>query len=254
MGPPLRSHASSGVNGTIPNPSTAVRPRPGDRMSGAVGRGRLTDDAYHYVRDAIMRGKFPTGSVLAETEIARTLGSSRTPVRHAFSLLLKEGLLEVGSRRQVIVRGFTPEHRAEILMLREALEVVAVRRACEVITDDDVDYLRLLIMRQRRAAKNGENDAFLDLDEEFHLKIVDAARLPILHALLGQLRGFVRVARLDSTRPSSVLTQVSAEHELIVDALERRDAKTALAALIEHLHTSDYAIAAGRRRRPKVKT
>jgi GntR family transcriptional regulator, rspAB operon transcriptional repressor len=223
-------------------------------MSGALGRGRLTDEAYHFVRDAILSGEFPTGSVLAEVEIARTLGSSRTPVRHALSLLLMEGLLEVGSRRRVIVRGFTPEHREEILILREALEGVAVRRACGVITDDDVDYLRLLILRQRRAARNGQNDAFLDLDEEFHLKIVDAARLPILHALLGQLRGFVRVARLGADRPASVLAQVSAEHERIVDALERRDAEAALAALIEHLHTSNYALAAKRRARPKVTT
>jgi DNA-binding GntR family transcriptional regulator len=214
-------------------------------MTGAVGRGRLTDEAYHYVRDAIMRGEFPTGSVLAEIEIAQTLGSSRTPVRHALGLLLKEGLLEIGSRRQVTVRGFTPEHREEILMLREALEGLAVRRACEVISDDDVDYLRLLIMRQRRAARNGENDAFLDLDEEFHLRIVEAARLPILHGVLGQLRGFVRVARLDASRPSSVLEQVTKEHERIVDALERHAGDDALSALIEHLHTSDYAIAKG---------
>jgi DNA-binding GntR family transcriptional regulator len=211
-------------------------------MSGAVGRGRLTDEAYHHVRDAIMRGAFPKGSVLAEVEIARALGSSRTPVRHAFSLLLKEGLLEVGSRRQVIVRGFTPEHREEILMLREALEGLAVRRACEVMSDDDVDYLRLLIIRQRRAATNAENDAFLDLDEEFHLGIVEAARLPILHGVLEQLRGFVRVARLDVSRAPSVLAKVSAEHERIVDALEHRDAAEALAALIAHLHTSDYAM------------
>jgi DNA-binding GntR family transcriptional regulator len=218
-------------------------------MSGALGRGRLTDEAYHYIRDAILSGDFPTGSVLAEIEIARSIGSSRTPVRHALGLLLKEGLLEIGSRRQVIVRGFTPEHREEILMLREALEGVAVRRACSVITDDDVDDLRLLVMRQRRAASNGQNDAFLDLDEEFHLKIVDAARLPILYALLGQLRGFVRVARLGAIRPPSVLAQVSAEHERIVDALERRDATAALAALIEHLHTTDYAIATKGRRK-----
>ena len=227
------------MNGTTPNR---------DRMIGALGRGRLTDEAYHYIRDGIMRGEFPTGSVLAEIEIARALGSSRTPVRHALGLLLKEGLLEVGSRRQVIVRGFTPEHREEILMLREALEGLAVRRACEVIADDDVDYLRLLIMRQRRAARNGENDRFLDLDEEFHLRIAEAARLPILHGVLGQLRGFVRVARLDTFRPPSVLKQVTREHKRIVDALEDRDADEALAALIEHLHTSDYAIAERKKR------
>jgi DNA-binding GntR family transcriptional regulator len=222
--------------------ATPNRPKP---TSGALGRGRLTDEAFHYVRDAIMRGELPPGSVLAEVEVARTLGSSRTPVRQALGLLLKEGLLEVGSRRQLIVRGFTPEHRREILMLREALEGLAVRRACEVMSDDDVDYLRLLIMRQRRAARRGDNDAFLDLDEEFHLRIVEGAQLPILHTMLGQLRGFVRVARLDVTRPPRVLEQVRAEHERIVDALDRRDADAALAALVAHLHTSDYTITAG---------
>jgi DNA-binding GntR family transcriptional regulator len=213
----------------------------------------LTARAYRYVRDAIMRGDLPTGSVLAESEIARTLGSSRTPVRHALGVLLKEGLLEVGSRRQVIVRGFTPEHRAEILLLREALESVAVKRACEVMEAEDLDHLRLLIIRQQRAAREGRDDDFLDLDEEFHLRIVEAARLPILHAVLTQLRGFVRVARLGARRPPGVLAQVSAEHERIVDALERRDVEAALTELTEHLYTSDYAITRQGPRRSRQK-
>ena len=212
-------------------------------MSGGLGRGKLTDEAYHHIRDAILRGVYPTGSVLAETEIAETFGSSRTPVRHALGLLLREGLLEVGSRRQVIVRGFTPERRDEILMLREALESIAVGRASEVISDDDIDYLRLLIMRQRRAAKNDEADVFIDLDEEFHLKIVDAARLPILYAVRGQLRGFVRVARLDASHSSSGLGEICLEHERIVDALERRDTEAARAMLLEHLGPTGFGTA-----------
>jgi GntR family transcriptional regulator, rspAB operon transcriptional repressor len=218
------------VNGQSPHLQT----------TGALGRGRLTDQAYGYIRDGIQRGRIPTGSVLAETEIARTLGISRTPVRHALSLLLREGLVEIGARRQVTVRGFTAAHRDEILLLREALEGLAVRRACEVMEDDDIDYLRLLILRQKRAAQNGDEDAFLDLDEEFHLRIVDAARLPILHTVLGQLRGFVRVARLGRERSASVLGAVVAEHERIVDALERRDPDAAVAELTDHLHRWSY--------------
>lgn len=205
-------------------------------------RGKLTEEAHRYLRDGIMRGEFPTGCVLAETEIARRLGSSRTPVRHALGLLLQEGLLEVGPRRQVIVRGFTPAHRAEILLLREALEAVAVRRACEVMTMEEIDYLRLLLFRQRRAAREGRDDDFLDLDEEFHLKIGEGAQLPILRTFLDQLRGFVRVARIGVRRPPSVLSQVVKEHERLVDALERRDVDKALSVLVRHLHRSDYAI------------
>ena len=220
--------------------------------SRTMGRGRMTEEAYQHLRDGIMRGDFPTGSVLAETEIARRLGSSRTPVRQALGLLLQEGLLEVGSRRQLIVRGFTAEHRAEILFLREALEAVAVRRACEVMTLEDIDYLRLLLFRQRRAAREGRNDEFLDLDEEFHLRIGEGAQLPILHGFLSQLRGFVRVARLGAVRPPGVLARVVDEHERLVDALERRDVETALAELAEHLHRSDYAIEGDRAKRKPV--
>ncbi|MDW8338316.1 MAG: GntR family transcriptional regulator, partial [Thermoleophilia bacterium] len=98
-----------------------------------VARGRLAEQAYAYVRDGILRGQFAVGEALPEVEIASRLGISRTPVRQALGLLLQEGLVEVGPRRQVVVRGFTSEHRREILMLREALESLAIERACEVI-------------------------------------------------------------------------------------------------------------------------
>jgi DNA-binding GntR family transcriptional regulator len=222
-------------------------------MSEALGRGRLTERAYNYLRDGIMRGDLPPGSVLAEEELAATLGTSRTPVRQALGLLLQEGFVEVGPRRQVVVRGFTPEHKAEILMLREALESVAVRRACEVMELEDIDQLHVLLRRMRRAAEDGREDDFLDLDEEFHLKIAEGAQLPILYSLLSQLRGFVRVARLGSRRPPAVLAQVVAEHEEIVEALEQRDPETALNALVEHLHKSDYAIAEREPKREKVR-
>jgi GntR family transcriptional regulator, rspAB operon transcriptional repressor len=218
----------------------------------ALGRGRLAERAYHYLRDGITRGDFPPGSVLAEEEVAATLGTSRTPVRQALGSLLREGFVEVGSRRQVVVRGFTPEHKAEILMLREALESVAVRRACEVMQLEDIDQLHVLLRRMRRAAEDGREEEFVDLDEEFHLEIAAGAQLPILYSLLGQLRGFVRVARLGSRRPSAVLKQVVLEHEEILEALERRDAETALNALVEHLHKSDYAIVEKPRRRERV--
>src|SRR5207247_11025842 len=123
--------------------------------------------------------------------------------------------------------------------LRQALEVIAVRHACSVVTDDDLDQLRLLVLRQRRAASDQE--AFLELDESFHLKIAEAANLPILHGLLSQLRGFVRVARLDVERPAAVLAEVADEHESLIDALELRDAEAAVDALLVHLNKKDYA-------------
>jgi DNA-binding GntR family transcriptional regulator len=194
----------------------------------------LTEDAYEYVRMAILRGRMPVGTIVAEAGVAEALGISKTPVRQALQMLRREGLLEVGRRRQLIVRGFTPEHRDEVLEVREALERIAVRRGCEVMSVDDVDYLHLLLIRQRRAVEAGADDDFVDLDEEFHLRIAEAAGLPIVAKILGQLRGFVRIMRLGSAQVRDA-RQAIAEHAVIVEAFEARDPDAAVAALVEHL-------------------
>jgi len=209
-------------------------------VSSDARRGGLTRRAYEHVREAILRGEFPVGSALAEDELAAQVGSSRTPVRHALQLLLQEGLLEVGPRRQLVVRELS-SHREEILAVREALESVAVRRACEVMALDEMDELRLLLMRQRRAAEAGLEDEFIDLDEQFHLRIAEGARLPILHRFLSQIRGFVRVMQPGAHRGRDELLAVLREHEEIIDALEERDAAAALDVLVTHLHTRTYA-------------
>lgn len=209
-------------------------------MSRVASRGAVTEAAYRYVRDGIVRGAFPTGAVVAEQAVAAAIGSSRTPVRHALSKLLQEGLLEVGPRRQLAVRGFTPEHLAEIRLLRVALEGVSVARACETITGDELDELHLNLLRQRRAAAEGREDDFIDLDEEFHLRIAHGARLPLLEGFLSQLREFVRVSRLGRNRPPEILAQVIGEHEQILAAIEARDPAGAREALVLHVDRSEY--------------
>src|SRR5215469_3841184 len=123
----------------------ATRPTPHgggmDSSDSVKARENLADTVYTRLRDGILRGDPPPGSVLDQRQLAESLDSSRTPVREALRQLLQEGLVEIGSRRQVVVRDFTPTHRREIQYLRGALEPVAVRRACEVMEVDDLDRL-----------------------------------------------------------------------------------------------------------------
>jgi len=207
-------------------------------------RGSLTlaERTYEDLRSGIIRGRFPAGSVLAEGTLAEALGVSKTPVRHALERLKQEGFLTPGPRRQLIVSKISDERRAEILEVREALERIAVRRACAVRTLDDIDYLRLLLIRQRRAADAHAEDEFIDLDEAFHLGIAAAAHLPLVERMLGNLRGFVRVIRLGTARSRDHLYTVLAEHEAIADAIEQQDADEAVGALEAHLARFSYAV------------
>ncbi|SRR5260221_5156529 len=206
-------------------------------------RRSLNDKAYDHLRQAILGGELPVGTIIAETKVAEDLGISKTPVRQALQLLRTEGLLELGPRRQLVVRGFSAAHRNEVLRVREALEEIAVETACRVITLDDIDILRLLLLRQGRAADAYNENDFLVLDEEFHIMIAKSANLPIVARLLEQMRGFARIMRLGRTQPPEHLRDILVEHTRILDAIEKRDAVTAQAALHEHLHHWDYLLA-----------
>jgi DNA-binding GntR family transcriptional regulator len=196
--------------------------------------------AYEYVRDRILRGYFPVGSVIADVDVAAALGMSKTPVRQALRLLEQEGLLERGKRRQLRVRAFSADEREEIVEVRDALGAIAVRAACRSMSTDEVDLLRFSLLRQTRAAQQGDEDEFIELDEEFHVLL--SAHAPIVLGFLKHLRGFIRVMRLGSVRREGYLLEVLAEHEAIVDAIEARDEQAAVAAFSRHVHTTEYPV------------
>jgi DNA-binding GntR family transcriptional regulator len=203
-------------------------------------RASLGEHAYEFVRGEILRGRLPVGAVVAEGTVADRLGISKTPVRQALKSLQREGLLEVGARRQLIVRGFTTEHRREVLEVRLALESLAVRHACETMTIEQIDQLRLLLLQQKRAADAGDDEAFIELDERLHLQIAAGADMPVVERFLRQLRGFVRVMRPETNRPIGQLRAVYEEHHAIVDLIEARKPARAVKALREHLEHTDY--------------
>jgi DNA-binding GntR family transcriptional regulator len=199
-----------------------------------AGKG-AAERAYDAIRGAIVRGALRPGTALGEDELAGALGISRTPVRSALQTLLNEHLVESGPRRQVFVRGIAPDERREILLLREALERVAVEEACARMTVDELDELHVVLRRQRRAAEIPTTEEFIDLDDQFHLGIARAARLPLLMRFLGQIRAMTRLMGLRAVTREGRFAQVLEEHERILTALEARDADAARAALDAHL-------------------
>jgi DNA-binding GntR family transcriptional regulator len=203
------------------------------------GRSRsAAERAYSAIRQSILEGKIPFETELREDAVATQLEMSRTPVREALQNLAREGLLEPGTRRKLVVRRPTPELSDEILTMRIALECEAIARACKVATDDELDEIRLMIFKQRRAADNDEISAFLEADGNFHFQIALAAKFPVLHDTLMRLHAFTRLLGLQALQESGRMSRVIAEHEAVLEALEKRDEKRARAAMRAHLENT----------------
>jgi DNA-binding GntR family transcriptional regulator len=187
------------------------------------------------VLDDIMSGALPAGAPLDEVVLAEQHSVSRTPVREALRRLQSDGLLETGPRRQLLVVDVSPEHRREITTLRVALETAATQQACSMRDDDDLDRLELLVLKQRRAADAGEAETFLRLDEEFHLALAGAARMPTLSRMLAQLGAFVRLGRLGEATTTTHMRGLVREHEELVQLLRSRATDTLRSTLTTHI-------------------
>ena len=87
------------------------------------------------IREAIMSGAYQPGERLVESAIATQLGVSRAPIREVLSALEKDGLVVSIQRRGSYVTKFSATDIDEIYSLRLLLEVGAVHRAIERITD-----------------------------------------------------------------------------------------------------------------------
>jgi DNA-binding GntR family transcriptional regulator len=185
----------------------------------------------------ILHGELAPGSLIGEEQLAGDLGISRTPLREALHALLREGMLREAPRRQLIVTTITRDRLEEVLDLRDTLEQFATRRAATTLELEAIDLLRLNLIQQRRAAQAGHTARYLDLDDEFHIRIAADSNLGLTTEFLAQLRGYIRIALLGANSKDQRWDPLAAtaEHEAILDAIEQRDVDAAEALMAAHL-------------------
>ena len=95
----------------------------------------VREQAAASLREAIITQEFKQGEVLTLESTARALGVSVTPVREAFQILARDGLIELSQNRAAVVLGMSAKNIREHYEIRAALEAEACRLACEKNSD-----------------------------------------------------------------------------------------------------------------------
>lgn len=106
--------------------------------------------AYSELKNAIIRGVFPSGYQLVERTIAEQLNLSRTPIRAAIKRLEAEGYVNRGSNRRVYVSLLDNTSILQLLYVREALEGMVARQAAKNRTEPQARMLAEEIENMQR--------------------------------------------------------------------------------------------------------
>ena len=99
----------------------------------------LRDVVFHTLREAILKGELKPGERLMELQLASKLGVSRTPIREAIRMLEQEGLAVTIPRRGAEVARMTEKDMKDVLQIREVLDELAVRLACDNMTKEEAE-------------------------------------------------------------------------------------------------------------------
>ena len=148
----------------------------------------LRDVVFNTLRQAILRGELKPGERLMEIALANRLGVSRTPVREAIRMLELEGLVIMIPRRGAQVAQITEQDLNDVLEVRLGLEELAVRFACERITDEEIKALGLAVKEFEKKMSNNELSAQAEADVKFHEIIYGATHNQRLVQIINNIR------------------------------------------------------------------
>ena len=203
----------------------------------------LRDVVFNTLRQAILKGELKPGERLMEIQLANKLGVSRTPVREAIRKLELEGLVLMIPRKGAEVAEITRQDMEDVLEVRTALEELAVKDACDHITDAQLSELKKASNEFKIALLEGKDlVTCADADMHFHDVILSATNNRRLIQMLNNLSEQMYRYRMEYLKDERTHKTLIEEHDAIRRALKKHDKVKAGAAIRVHIDNQKRSI------------
>ncbi len=212
----------------------------------AMGTERARETVRRLQRD-VTSGRWPLNTrIPTEPELAAELGVGRSTVREAVRSLAHLGMLEPAPGRGTFVRSLNPvstvlatfasEHSpADLLSLRQALEVQAAHQAAQSASPEEVTRLREAHLAGSSDLQDAETVDRERTPGQFHATLVEIGGNPLLVKLYTAILTSIR----DAQRKGEVVadqcgSRRQAEHALILESIAAGNPTAATAAATQH--------------------
>jgi DNA-binding GntR family transcriptional regulator len=199
----------------------------------------LYQEVAELLRQRIFDRQLQPGSWIDELKIAEEFGISRTPLREALKVLAAEGLVTMKVRRGAYVTEVSEQDMADVYHLLSLLESDAAGVVASKVTPSQLTELQTL--HNELEASIGERERFFDVNEQFHMRLLELANNRWRNQLVADLRKVMKLNRHNSLLKSGRLQESLAEHRAIMAALLARDAQAATERMREHFANGLHA-------------
>ncbi len=190
----------------------------------------------------IINGELQSGDRINESTLAQMFGISRGPIREACRSLEKSGLVRVVTNRGVFVREMSVAQAAEIYDVRAHIFGLAGRLAANRATKRDLTELRAMVDEMDRAK---DIDEYYPMNVAFHARLVELSGNCRLAELYKSLSKELHLFRRRGLVQGESMLSSNHEHELMIDALRKRDTDLAEREMVRHIQAGKARLLKG---------
>lgn len=187
---------------------------------------------YRILREWLITAKLAPGEFLSEIDLAVKCGTSRTPVREAFTRLMQDKWLSRIPRKGFMVTPISVRDIIDMYEYRKALECFTVSKVAQIASSEQVRELRQIV-----GVENDPRAHLADIlraNGVFHRRLAELTGNERVTNQLGLTLAYV--ARLDTLCTQTVPGWIG--HAEILDAIESHQPEAASRAMEAHIDTS----------------
>jgi len=197
-------------------------------------RGRII----HSLRRAIETGVLEPGARLVEKDLCEQLQVSRTSLREALGELQAEGILTYSPTRRLSVSVISQTDAENAYRIRAVMEALVVEQFIEKA--DVTEFAALLeeSIQLKNAYRSGDVEQMLVAKRAFYDTICSGAKNPMAFDIINRLVLRTSVLRRRSLMRKQRQLQSIKEIDILIEAIRRRDLKSAREAAMQNVANS----------------
>ena len=218
-----------------------------------IQKDKLQEQVFDRLCTLLREGEFTPGEAVPVARVSEAFGVSAMPVREALTRLLAVGVLANVSGRSVGVPNLSAEELLDLRQVRLQVETTAVSWAVQNRDASFLAELNAILDKMVNAELAGDVRSFVKSNYEFHFRLYEQSRSPVLIDIINTL--WLRVSphlyHLHENRDDRY--RVSNEHhKTLIEAVRRGDEEGAKKALIADVSDAYDDLASARLEADKV--
>ncbi|MCP4979569.1 MAG: GntR family transcriptional regulator [Gammaproteobacteria bacterium] len=193
------------------------------------------DDVLRRIEQAVLDHRLAPGTKLKEVQLASLFGVKRGLIRKVLTRLAHSRLVEQTPNRGARVAKPSVKEGQDLFATRRIIESAILETLIAKADETDLQEIVKMLELEHETYLHGDSERALKLSIDFHRQLARLADNSVLEEYLNDIirrTPLVILAHLGADDENRCRNQ---EHKAIVDAIAKRDVKTAKRVMNQHL-------------------